>query len=609
LTNKSGNHTGALDRQFHEEQNMSQPRPEHPRPQYQRDTWICLNGSWNFAFDFGFSGEERGWHQDPSALHGGIIVPFCPESKLSGVGHTDFIPAIWYHRPLEIPDAWKDQRVLLHFGAVDYDCRAWVNGQPVGRHYGGSASFCFDITDALQDGDNHLVVCARDDTRSGLQPRGKQSAALYSHGCLYTRTTGIWQSVWLEPVPRSRIESVRIVPDLDGARFALTPTLKKPVRGQVFRAILLDGDREIASAQIPANSGAPGVLEVPDPRPWSCADPHLYDLRFELLQGDQVTDQVSSYAGLRKFHIEGNRFFLNDEPIFLRFVLDQGFYPDGIWTAPADAELRADIERAQAVGFNGARLHQRVFEERFHYWADRLGYLTWAEFCDWGLDFGRPQAAPNHQREWREVLLRDVNHPSIVAWTPFNETAGHARAHPEVHRRALQEIYDLTRALDPTRPVHDTSGYVHVCTDIFTVHDYDQDVEAFRERYASVNPDKPGETSIRFPELSVPYAGQPYVVDEYGGTWWVEDSGEAGTDRDEGWGYGNRPRDIEEVYQRIEGLTRALADHPHIAGFTYTQLTDIEQEQNGIYTYDRRPKFDAGRLRRAFGAPAAIEKT
>lgn len=587
---------------------MTPPRPEHPRPQFKRTQWISLNGEWNFRIDHGDSGRAAGWHADPKALTDRIIVPFCPESPLSQVGYTDFMPAVWYHRTIKVPTDWSQQRVRLHFGAVDYECRAWINGIEVGVHYGTASSFHFDITDALVEGPNELVVLARDDVRSGLQPAGKQSAHLRSQGCHYTRTTGIWQTVWLEAVPIAHIESVRIVPDLDGQRFVLTPTLEHIARGYQFRATLLDGETECARNSVSAQSGTTLVLDVPDARPWSPADPHLYDLRLELIDANNtVRDAVQSYAGLRKFHVEGHTFFLNNRPIFLRFVLDQGFYPDGLWTAPTDAELKGDIERALAVGFNGARLHQKVFEERFHYWADRLGYLTWGEFCDWGLDFGKPQALANQQREWREIVLRDLNHPSIITWTPFNETIGPARAHTEAHRRALESTYDLTRALDPTRPVHDASGYVHVKTDVFTVHDYEQNPETFRATYASVHPDAPEEARVCFPELSVPYQSQPYLVDEYGGTWWVEASQSEGTDRGEGWGYGNRPQSIAEVYDRIEQLTDALISHPHMAGYTYTQLTDIEQEQNGIYTYDRRLKFDAERLRRAFAAPAAIE--
>jgi beta-galactosidase/beta-glucuronidase len=586
---------------------MPHSRPEHPRPQFQRDTWLNLNGSWAFAFDFGNSGEEHGWRQNPAALDKEILVPFCPECPQSGIGYTDFIPAVWYHRRFDLPPDWAGKRVLLHFGAVDFDCRVWLNGQPVGRHVGGSSSFSFDITAALQPGQNQVVVNARDDVRSGRQPVGKQSQRLQSVGARYSRITGIWQTVWLEAVNETYLESIRIVPDLDNGRFSLTPVVRNVYRGLEFRATLLENGQAVASTQGAAGSGTTFNLTLEDPHAWSLSDPHLYDLRLELLAGEQVIDMVQSYAGLRKFHIEGHKFYLNNEPIFLRFVLDQGFYREGLWTAPSDAELKADIERSKAVGFNGARLHQKVFEERFHYWADRLGYLTWAEFCDWGMDFGQIESIHNHQREWREIVQRDMNHPSIVAWTPFNETIRAAREQAENHRQALLDIYDLTRALDPTRPVHDVSGYVHARTDIFTVHDYDQDAGAFAARYAPLDPQQPETAYVRFPELSAPYEGQPYVVDEYGGTWWVEQSQREGTDRETSWGYGNRPQTIEEVYRRIEKLTAALTGHPHIAGFTYTQLTDIEQEENGIYTYDRQPKFDPDRLRRAFSAPAAIE--
>ena len=588
----------------------TQPRSEHPRPQFQRNTWLNLNGTWNFAIDSGKSGEAKGWPQNPAELDCAITVPFCPESSLSGIQNTDFMPSVWYHRTLDIPDEWTDKRVLLHFGAVDYHCKAWINGRLIGQHYGGSSSFTYDITDALTSGANNLVVCANDDTRSGDQPSGKQCPDLYSRGCHYTRVTGIWQTVWLEAVPKSRIETVRIVPDLDSSRFVLTPTFKNAHRGHTFRAVLLNGKEEVAVSTMPATSGAAMSLRIKNPQPWSPANPHLYDLRFELRDGDTTIDTVNSYAGLRKFHIEGHKFYLNNTPIFLRLVLDQGFYPDGIWTAPSDEMLKGDIEKSLAVGFNGARLHQKVFEERFHYWADKLGYLTWGEYCDWGMNFGSPQSIHNQQREWREIVQRDLNHPSILAWTPYNETRRGATNHFEAHRRAVQETYDLTRALDPSRPCHDTSGYVHVCTDIYTVHDYEQDPVKFKATYAPVSPDDWENTPIRFPELNVPYQGQPYVVDEYGGTWWDPNAVETeqDADRKSSWGYGKRPTDIEEVYHRIEKLTAILLNHPNIAGYCYTQLTDIEQEQNGIYTYDRREKFDAKRLKKYFGASAAIEE-
>jgi beta-galactosidase/beta-glucuronidase len=586
------------------------PRPEYPRPQFVRDSWLNLNGPWKFAFDFGMSGDQAGWASDPSSFDLTITVPFCPESTLSGIGHTDFIPACWYARTFEIPSEWAGHRVLVHFGGSDYDTRVWVNGTLVGRHYGGSASFTFDITNVLTDGENRIVVGARDDLRSGIQPGGKQCPDLHSRGCHYTRTTGIWQSVWLEAVPEVNLHSVRIVPDLDGSRFVLTPSFSRDSRDHTIRAILLEEGKEIGGAEARALNGGTFSVHLKDAKPWSLEDPHIYDIRFQLLRGSEVIDTVSSYAGLRKFHLEGHRFYLNNEPFFVRFVLDQGFYPDGIWTAPTDEALKRDIELSLAVGFNGARLHQKVFEERFHYWADKLGYLTWGEFYDWGLDMSLPQAIHNQQREWAEIVVRDRNHPSIVAWTPFNETIRNASKAGEAHRRAVEETYALTKRLDPTRPVNDTSGYVHVKTDIFTVHDYEQNIDAFAEKYRTVAPDN-ADSYRQHTDLSVPYAGQPYVVDEYGGTWWSESGAEKAKKQNAGrtgsWGYGNRPVDIEEVYRRIEGLTNALTSHPKLSGYTYTQLTDVEQEQNGIYHFDRTPKFDPERLKRVFGADAAIE--
>ncbi len=588
------------------------PRPEHPKPQFRRDAWFNLNGDWDFAMDPNVVGIKDNWQNKPSKLNKKITVPFCVESKLSGIGHTDFTKAVWYHRTFTLPKTWKGKRIFLHFGGVDYECLPWVNGKPVGRHYGGSVSFAFEITDAIKKGENALVVYAFDDVRSEVQPSGKQSTRRESYGVHYTRVTGIWQTAWLEARPQQFLESVHITPDLDGKRFIVTPTVKEYNRGLQFRATLLTPNgKKLASKSVPAKSGSTAILNIRKPRPWSPGEPYLYDLRLELLDGGKVVDSVMSYAGLRKFHIEGNRFYLNNKPIFLRFVLDQGFYPDGIWTAPSDAALKADIEMSMAAGFNGARLHQKVFEERFHYWADKLGYLTWGEFADWGRahSFGNPQGVLNLEREWRDAILRDRNHPSIVAWTPLNETSGAARNNYEAYSRSVKSLVAITRALDPTRPINDASGYVHVETDIFTVHDYDQNPDTFRERYTGVDTDSPQTAFVQSSETSVPYEGQPYVVDEYGGTFWTEDyvnhPEKAGRGRNR-WGYG---KSREQVEERIKALTDILLAHPHISGFTYTQLTDVEQEVNGIYTYDRKPKFDIKHLKGIFGAPAAIEKS
>jgi beta-galactosidase/beta-glucuronidase len=570
---------------------MSSPRPEHPRPQFQRAQWATLNGPWSYRFDHGRSGGEARW-QEATGFGNPITVPFCPESRLSGVGHTDFINGIWYHRTLTIPQDWSGHDVVLHFGGVDYECEAFIDGVSAGVHFGGSVSFAFDISRLVRAGaTHHLLVRAYDDTRSAAQPGGKQSHRLLSHGCHYTRTTGIWQTVWLEAVHPCGLADAQIIPDFDGCRFLITPTFRALRRGLSVRAVLTDGGELVAEST--ATAVPTGMLELTlaNPKPWEPGSPHLYDLTLEVRDGDRVLDRVQSYAGLRKIHIEGNRLFLNNQAIYLRLVLDQGFYPDGIWTAPTDAALRRDIELSQAAGFNGARLHQKVFEERFHYWADRLGYLTWGESSSWGGDPDHVPYARNFLSEWAEIVRRDRNHPSLIAWTPFNETRGFGNRLQ--HTRTHLDAYALCKAIDPTRPVNDTSGYLHALSDLWTVHNYEQDPAKLA---AALTPGTQG-VWRNFPDLEPAYRGQPYLVDEYGGIKWNPADLERS---DTSWGYGNTPTSLAEFYQRLSGQTEAILRHEHICGYCYTQLTDVEQEQNGVYFYDRSPKFDMARVREVF---------
>ncbi len=584
------------------------PRPEHPRPQFERKDWLNLNGTWTFDFDHGKSGYERGLQQT-AGFGREILVPFCPESKLSGVAHTDFIEAMWYHRKIAVPAGWQGRRILLHFGGVDYFCEAFIDGRSAGKHWGGSASFTFDITGLAQPGGEYnLVVAVRDDIRSGAQPGGKQCREYHSRGCYYTRTTGIWQTVWLEAAHMCGLERVQIIPDLDGSRFLVRPAYWSTKRGYSLRTRLMDGDVQVAETTRPAAQEATCELEIPAAKPWSPQHPFLYDLVLDLLDASgRAVDTVRSYAGLRKVHIEDDRIFLNNEPLFQRLVLDQGFYPDGIWTAPSDTALKQDIELSLKAGFNGARLHQKVFEERFHHWADRLGYLTWGESASWGIsawrgwgnwdgmDLNPHEGLMNFLAEWREIVLRDRNHPSIIAWTPYNETRK-----PQdrlIHFHAHAEAYDLTRSLDPTRPVNDASGYVHIKTDLWTVHQYEQDPQKLHEM---LSPDPEGNVWHCNPEdKAVDYAGQPYIVDEFGGIKWT--GGQEHNDHRKSWGYGEPPRTEDEFYTRLEGQVRALLSIEHVRGYCYTQLTDVEQEQNGIYRYDRGEKFDMERIASIFG--------
>jgi beta-galactosidase/beta-glucuronidase len=569
------------------------PRPEYPRPQFVRADWVNLNGPWTYTFDFGQSGYQRAF-ESSQGFEDTITVPFCPESSLSGVGYTDFIPAMWYQRTITLPAGWQGKRVLVHFGGVDYQCEAFIDGKSVGRHWGGTVSFTFDITHFVKAGSSHsLVLAVQDDTRSGNQPGGKQSHKFNSFSCLYTRTTGIWQTVWLEAVDPHGLKSIYSVPNLDSSTFTITPTFYATRRGLQLVATLSAGGQIVSQVTQAANQGEACVLPVSNPRPWSPEDPFLYDLDLQVVdENGAVLDQVSSYAGLRKVHVEGNQVYLNNKPYYLRLVLDQGFYPDGIWTAPSDAALKRDIELAMEAGFNGARLHQKVFEERFHYWADQLGYLTWGESSSWGMDCKDITSARNFLSEWHEIVVRDRNHPSIIAWTPFNETwdTGDRRQHNRLHIDA----YELTRSLDPTRPVNDASGYAHARTDLWTVHTYVQPPAELAEQLAMTD-----EGPFRnFPDREPDYEGQPYIVDEFGGIKWIpEDRRPFASDS---WGYGEGPRSLDEFYARLEGQVCVLSNLAHISGYCYTQLTDVEQEQNGIYNYDRTPKFDMDRISTIF---------
>jgi beta-galactosidase/beta-glucuronidase len=574
---------------------MSIPRPEYPRPQYERADWLNLNGPWAFQRDPGRSGRARGLAGD-APYDEQITVPFCPESRLSGLGYTDFMPAVWYRRTVTLPEAWAGRRVLLHFGAVDYDTEVWVNGTAVGTHRGGYVGFTFDITAHLQPGENVITVCAEDDVRSPLQPSGKQSHEYGSHGCHYTRTTGIWQTVWLEAVPQRYLGRPKITPDLEaGCAYVEVPIIGDP-RGLTLQvAAFLDDERMVAQVKsVPPSGNLFRVrLDLSEVRSWSPESPTLY--RLELVMTGGETDTVHSYFGLRSITLAGPAVLLDGKPVYQRLILDQGFYPDGIYTAPSDDALRGDIEMSMAMGFNGARLHEKVFEERFLYWADKLGYLVWGEMANWGLDISLPPALERFQTEWLEVLARDASHPSLVGWCPFNETSWNQN--PEV----LRQIYLLTKAIDPTRPVIDTSGYIHVVTDIFDVHDYEQDPATFAAHYADGLHNAAIVNGWNRREIE-PAPGQPYFVSEYGGIWW--NPGQVGT---AAWGYGNRPQSEEEFLTRFRGLTEALLNHPGMCAFCYTQLTDVEQEVNGLYTYDRQAKFPPETIKAIVAQKAAIE--
>ncbi len=571
------------------------PRSEYPRPQFSRPSWMNLNGQWQFEIDHGASGRARGL-AEKETLAQTITVPFCPESELSGINNKDFMAAVWYRRTFTLPTEAADQRVFLHFGAVDYKCEAWVNGISVGTHEGGYVSFSFEITSALKKGENTIVVCADDDLRGGRQPYGKQSAKYHSHGCSYTRTTGIWQTVWLEWVPQTFIRSTRMIPDATNGSVYIEAAIDGNAKGMRFHAGAMFGDtfQGCAWADVDGNT-AKVTMKVEDIHLWTAGEGNLYDLELKLMDGENTVDTAYSYFALRTISFDGKKCLINGKPVFQRLVLDQGFYPDGIYTAPSDEALRGDIELSMAMGFNGARLHQKVFEQRFLYWADKLGYLCWGEMANWGIDPAKPHSCNIFLREWMEVVQRDFNAPSIIGWCPYNEVWGESG--DGLREMTLQMTYRVTKAMDTTRPVIDVSGGLHCGeTDIFDTHDYEQSPEIYEKRYA------PGaELYDQFAGKHVGYDGKkPMFVSEYGGIGWSV--------ADTGWSYGNAPKTGEEFIDRYTRLTAALLNNPEHMGFCYTQLTDVEQEQNGLYTYDRKPKFPAEYFRAANMKKAAIEE-
>ncbi len=573
------------------------PRPEYPRPQFERTDWINLNGKWNYEFDFSKSGMERSLFT-ADKFEKSIIVPFCPESPLSGVDYKDFINAMWYQRNISIPKEWDGKRILLNFGGVDYKSTIYINGKEIFVHYGGSSSFSVDITSYVTTGSfNNLVVYVEDDLRSQLQTSGKQSHRLNSYSCLYTRVTGIWQTVWLEAVSKGGLKNCRITPDLDNQQFVFEPVFYDLDQETSFRVRILDGNKEIFSQQVPSSNNTFVFGKLKNIKTWLPESPFLYDIEFSVLDSKgQAIDKVKSYAGMRKAELRGTTFYLNNKPYYQRLVLDQGYYPDGQWTAPDDAQLRKDIELGKEAGFNGARLHQKVFEQRYFYWADKLGYLTWGESASWGVNWTDQVAARNMITEWEECVCRDYNVPSLIAWSPLNETwmdeVDGQRA------RLTNDLYFITKRMDRTRPVVSSSGGYHAgFTDIYAEHTYKQDpVELYKQLY---NGEK-GPYVFR-PDKSAPYKGEAYMVDEFGGIQWIKEmKAPEVSDEKEFWGYGVPPKTLEEFYNRLEEQVNVILSLEHVTGFCYTQIVDVELEKNGIYTYDRDKKFDMERIHKIF---------
>ncbi len=575
---------------------------KHSNPQFQRENFQNLDGKWDFGFQkakFGFkfsTDEKRAVEiRDKKTYTHKINVPFCVESELSGIQYKDFINMVWYRRTTLIK---KDgNRVFLCLGAADHLTTVLVNGELAGRHKGGYTSFKFDITDLIVDGENEIFVLCEDDVKNPFVIRGKQSEWKKSHACDYTRTTGIWQSVYIEYVPENYVKNFKIYPDHKNGLVTINFDLKG--KENLVCEAFYDGNS--VGKTVIENACDNEVLQIKldETHLWEVGNGRIYDL--EITYGE---DKVKSYFGLRNVRLDGYKFLINEKSVFQRLVLDQGFYKKGIYTAPCDEDLIKDITLSMELGFNGARLHQKVFDPKFLYYADQLGYLVWGEYANWGLDYSNPKSVDVFLNEWKEAVERDFNHPSIIGWCPFNETWDYKKR--KQYDPLLATVYDFTKAVDSTRPCIDTSGNYHVKTDIYDLHDYSYDVEFFKNNYdrfmtenylyEHVLVDNPGRQT---------YGGEPVFISEYGGIKWVSD------ESIKSWGYGEDVKTPEEFADRYVGLTDAIVSNYKMFGFCYTQLYDIEQEQNGLYTYDREKKFDEkiyDRIRAINTKVASIEK-
>ena len=556
---------------------MSVPRPEYPRPQFVREAWLNLNGPWDFSFD------EPGFDRT-------ITVPFAYQAALSGIGMDERHDRVWYRRAFALPEDWAGKRVLLHFGAVDYTCKVWVNGALAGGHTGGHAGFSLDVTEALRPGENVLTVLAEDDHADREMPRGKQYWGEKPRSIFYTPTSGIWQTVWLEPVSEDRLLSVRVTPDLAGRQVFFDYELSRP--GLVLTAAAACPDGETVSVRSDGEARGRLVLSLDgegldggafaDQYAWSPEHPVLFQTVYEVRAEAEVTDRVSGYFGLRSIAVADGKILLNGRPYYQKLLLDQGYWPDGLLTAPTD------IEACKAMGFNGVRKHQKVEDPRFLYHADRLGLLVWGEMANAYVFSGR--YVRRFTAEWIEVLERDYNHPCIVAWTPLNESWGFNEISSDPRQlHHCKALVELTKSLDATRLVMSNDGWEQTIPDVLGIHDYEAKADVLRQRYASLESIlafRPADRAVFAPGCR--YAGQPVMVTECGGISFRSQGG--------AWGYTDTktPEEFLETYRQV---VASLLSSELVQGFCYTQLTDVQQEQNGLLTFDRRPKFDFAAIR------------
>ena len=572
----------------------------YPRPQLYREesSWTDLNGDWDFRSDDEKRGIGEGWHRGFRSQRQ-IRVPFAPETALSGIEDPSVHSLVWYHRSITLTAGQLQGRLLLHLEGSDYHTVVYLNGQRMGEHIGGYARFTCDLTEAAVEGENQLVIRVAD-SLDASQPRGKQRWRKDNFGCWYVQTTGIWKTVWLESVPEVYIRALKLTPDVRGQKLRAEYFLSAPLSGSLrFTASFED---QVVSRVTVRTNGLRGWAELPlrnveldewGLQLWSPEHPALYHLTAELTPDSGREDRVNSYFGMREIRVEGNQIYLNDRPLYQKLILDQGYWEKSHLTPPDLDAILTDLRMIRELGYNGLRKHQKIEDDRFYSWCDRLGLLVWCEMPSaYAYDDDMVEALC---RQWTEIVRQHYNHPSVITWTPINESWGIPTVKTDPMQQSLSRtMYYLTHSLDSTRPVISNDGWEHTVSDVVTIHDYDGDGASIRRRYEKHLADYLG-SRASFNDYKTLYAencgyeGQPVLISEYGGIALVND----GT----GWGYGDKVEGEEAFLRRFEETQRAILSIANCVGFCYTQLTDVQQEVNGLLHEDRTPKIPVEKIR------------
>ena len=576
---------------------MKSYRKDYPRPQFVRTDWYNLNGMWDFAFDDENRGETDHWETN-FPVQTQIRVPFSYETKLSGIQDENIHEAVWYRRTIDVEeDRLKSNKVLLHFEGSDYLTKVMVNGQAAGVHIGGYTRFSLDITDLVHAGRNTLTVKA-EDRPDPQQPRGKQRWETHNFGCWYVQTTGIWKTVWMEYVPKNSIAGTKMTPDLKNGRLEIEVDVDSESCGPdlTLKTEIYFGDILVNRMEMPVLTGQlktemnvySTAVDEWGIKKWSPAHPELYDITFSLYRKGELCDTISSYFGMREIRIDKSNILLNGEPIYQRLILDQAYWQDSHLTPPSEEALIEDIDKIAALGYNGLRIHQKVEDERFLYWCDMKGMLVWCESPSTYLFSDK--AVQRFTQQWMEIVKQNYNHPSIITWTPFNESWGIQQVKTDRSQQHFTEaIYHLTKAMDKNRPVIVNDGWEHTVSDILTLHEYEENGEKLYDRYSNFT-DKILSAEVYHSGFrsalaeGYAYKGQPIIISEYGG---IAFDNEAS-----GWGYGRKMTTKEDFVKRFDDITTSIKRLPFICGYCYTQVTDVQQEVNGLMDINRNYKVD-----------------